>query len=170
MLYAANENVNRFQQGRERGGSTAVAVIIHDGNLYWASVGDSRICLIRGGGIMQLTREHVYAVDLDERAASGKMTWDIAFNDPQRAALTNFLGIGDLERVDRNTRPLRLLQGDRVLLMSDGVFGAISDSEILETMSAPPHISAEQLQEKVLAKGFTNQDNMTAVVFEYGAW
>jgi serine/threonine protein phosphatase PrpC len=167
MLYAANENVNQFQQGRERGGSTVVAVIIHDGDLYFASVGDSRICLVRGGGIMQLTREHVYAIDLDERAASGKMTWDAAFGDSQRAALTNFIGVGELERVDRNTRPLRLLRGDRVILMSDGVFGAISDNEILSAMSAPPHVSAELLQEKVLAKGYTNQDNLTAVVFEY---
>jgi serine/threonine protein phosphatase PrpC len=167
MLYAANENVNHFLQGREQGGSTAIAVIIHEGDFYWVSVGDSRICLLRGGGIIQMTREHVYACDLDEMSAAGEKSWDETFNDPQRAALTKYIGIGELERVDRNTRPLKLLHGDRILLMSDGVFGAIDDDEILEAMSAPPHISAELLQEKVLAKGYTNQDNLTAVIFEY---
>jgi serine/threonine protein phosphatase PrpC len=167
MLYAANDNVNRYLVGRAKGGSTAVAVIIAGGSLYWISVGDSRIYLVRGGAIMQITREHVYAVDLDERAATGEITWEQAANDPQRAALTNYLGMGKLEKVDRNIRPLRLQRGDRVLLMSDGVFGTVSDDEILAAMSAPPAQAAEALRDAVLGKQTPHQDNLTAVILEY---
>jgi serine/threonine protein phosphatase PrpC len=167
MLYSANYNVNSFLAGREQGGSTVAAVIIRDGNLYWASVGDSRIYLVRSQSLMQINHEHVYALELDERAAMGEISWEDAANDPQRTALTNYLGIGKLERVDRNIRPLRLLPGDRVLLMTDGVFGSLSDDEILGAMASDPLDNAAELQNRVLAKGKPDQDNLTAIVFGY---
>jgi serine/threonine protein phosphatase PrpC len=167
MLYAANDNVNRYMEGRDKGGSTAVSVIIRDGNLYWVSVGDSRIYLLRGGALMQINREHTYAVDLDEKAATGEITWEDAAENPERAALTCYIGMGRLEKVDRNIRPLRLLDGDRVLLMSDGIFGTLTDDEILATMQGNPFESAADLQEEVLKKKKETQDNFTAVIFEY---
>jgi protein phosphatase len=167
MLFAAGDNVKRWLEGREKGGSTVVAVIIFDGKLYWAAVGDSRIYLVRNGGLIQINREHIYAVDLDERAAMGEITWEEAANDPGRGALTNYLGIDKLEKTDRNIRPLPLLPGDRVLLMSDGVFGALTDDEILSAMRDEPHKGAAMLQDMVLAKQNPNQDNLTAIIFEY---
>ena len=167
MLNAANDNVNRFMSGREQGGSTVVAVIIRDRMLYWVAVGDSRIYLIRNGAIMQVNREHVYAVDLDEKAATGEISWEAAAGDPKRAALTSYLGMKTLGKVDRSLRPMQLLDGDRVLLMSDGVFGVLTDDEILSAMSFPPQESAMKLQDMVLAKQNPNQDNFTAIIFEY---
>jgi serine/threonine protein phosphatase PrpC len=167
MLFAANDNVTRFMQGGEQGGSTAVAVIIRGVSLYWASVGDSRIYLIRNGTITQLNREDTYAVELDEKAASGETSWEQAASDPKRAALTNYLGIGKLENVDRSFRPTQLLVGDRILLMSDGVFGTISDNEILSTMSMTAPESAAKIQELVLSKQKPYQDNLTAIIFEF---
>jgi serine/threonine protein phosphatase PrpC len=167
MLNTANENINRFMSGRDKGGSTVVAVIIHNCKLYWVAVGDSRIYLIRNGAIIQLNREHVYSVELDEKAAAGEISWETAAGDSRREALTSYLGIKDLEKIDRCYRPLNLLDGDRILLMSDGVFGVLTDEEILSTMPHPPQESAMMLQEMVLAKQNPNQDNFTAIIFEY---
>jgi serine/threonine protein phosphatase PrpC len=166
MLNAANANVNRFMSGREKGGSTVVAVIIHDRMLYWVAVGDSRIYLIRNGAIMQVNREHVYSVELDEKAATGEISWEVAAGDPKREALTSYIGMEAIEKVDRSLRPMQLLDGDRVLLMSDGVFGVLTDDEILSAMPLTPHESAMKLQEMVLAKQNPNQDNLTAIIFE----
>jgi serine/threonine protein phosphatase PrpC len=165
MLYASNDNVNRFMSEREKGGSTVVAVIIRDKKLYWAAVGDSRICLIRNGAIMQVNREHTYAADLDKMAAMGEKSWEDAANDPKRAALTSYLGMGTLKLVDRSLRPMQLVSGDRVLLMSDGIFDALTDAEILAAMMLEPQVSAIKLQEMILAKQNPNQDNFTAIVF-----
>jgi serine/threonine protein phosphatase PrpC len=167
MLFAANDNVNRFMSGRSRGGSTVVAVILRGDVLSWVAVGDSRIYLIRNGAIMQINREHTHGVDLDEKAATGEMTWEEALGNPKRAALTSYLGIGKLEKVDRNIRPMQLLPGDRILLMSDGVFGVLSDGEILSAMAYPPQESAAKLQEMTLAKQNPHQDNLTALIFQY---
>jgi protein phosphatase len=167
MLYVVNENINRFMSGREKSGSTVVAVIIYDRNLYWVAVGDSRIYLIRNGAIIQLNREHVYSVELDEKAASGEISWETASGAPNRDALTSYLGIKTLEKVDRSLRPMHLVDGDRILLMSDGVFDTLSDDEILHAMSLTLHESTMRLQEMVLTKQNPNQDNFTAIVFEY---
>jgi len=131
------------------------------------AVGDSRIYLIRNGAIMQLNREHVYSVELDEKAATGEISWETAAGDPKRGALTSYLGMETLEKIDRNYRPVQLLDGDRVLLMSDGIFGVLTDDEILSAMPYPPQESAAMLQEIALDKQDPNQDNLTAIIFEY---
>jgi serine/threonine protein phosphatase PrpC len=153
--------------GREPGGTTMVAVIIHEGNLYWAAVGDSLIYLVRSGAIIQVNREHTYAVELDEKAAIGEISWEAAASDPKRAALTSYLGMGKPEKIDRCLRPVKLLPGDRVLLMSDGIFGVLTDEEILEAMVQSPQESAVKLQEMTLGKNNPNQDNLTAVILQY---
>ena len=168
MVTGANDEICRFLGRSEEGksGTTAVAVILKDRQLYWAAVGDSRICLIRKGALLQINREHTFGPELDEKAAMGEISFEEAKSDPQRAAVTSFLGMGKLEKIDRNIRPLQLLEGDRVLLMTDGVFGTLSDEEILSVMHSPASQSAQGLQELVLSKALPQQDNFTAVIIE----
>ncbi len=168
MLGRANDDVNAVlgHAGPGKSGSTAVAALIQDGRLYWFSVGDSRIALVRGGAIFQLNREHTYGSELDEKAAMGELSFEAAKSDPQRSAVTSYLGMGRLEKIDRNVRPLQLLKGDRVLLMTDGVFGTLTDEEILSTMAFAPFESAERLGQRILMKNKPRQDNFTAIVLE----
>ncbi|MDR0964520.1 MAG: protein phosphatase 2C domain-containing protein [Clostridium sp.] len=168
MIGAANDNVNRYMEGsQDNGGSTVVAVIIRDGYLYWISVGDSRIYLLRGGALIQINRDHTYAVELDEKAAMGEISWEEAADHPKRVALTSYLGMGRLEKIDRNIRPVRLQSGDRVILMSDGVFGTLTDEEMLYGMRQDLHETAAVLQEMILKKEKRGQDNFTAIIFAY---
>jgi len=167
MVNIANDNVCRYMTGRDPGGSTVVAAIIQGDHFHWITVGDSRIYLFRNGAIKQINREHIYAVELDERAARGEISWESAAGDSKRAALTSYLGMRDLEKIDRNLHPVQLVDGDRVLLLSDGIFDTLTDNEILETMFLPPQESAIQLKEKTLAKQNPNQDNLAAVILEY---
>lgn len=168
MLMAANNNVNNFltQNGRGKSGSTVVATLVKDMDMYWISVGDSRIYLYREGRLIQVNREHNYGADLDEQAARGLISVEEARNDPQRHALTSYIGMGELERIDRNIHPLKLKDGDRILLMSDGVFGTLSDEEIVESMSLSVFEAADDVEKKVLMKNKPHQDNFTVVIIE----
>ncbi len=76
MLNQANDEVNARLSGGGQGksGSTVVAVILRDTQLYWIAVGDSHIYLYRNGALMQINRDHVYSVDLDEMAARGEIS------------------------------------------------------------------------------------------------
>ena len=150
-----------------QGGSTLLMAYVFDEWLFTLSIGDSRMYLMRDHTLMQLNREHTYSVELDERAALGEITLEQALNDPQRKALTSYLGIDDLQKIDRTIRPFPLRRGDRIALMSDGVFGTISDSEIQMLLELPPQQAAQQIQEAVLLKNQPRQDNLTVVVVAY---
>ncbi len=167
MLSNTNREVNAFLKSiTERSGSTLVAVLIKEMKLHFISVGDSRIYLVRNGALTQINREHTYASELDEKAAKGEISWDKARNDPQRNALTSYIGMGDLEKIDRSIRPLQLASGDRILLLSDGVFGTLSDEEILSAMSLIPYEASSELERLILSKNRKGQDNFTAIIIE----
>jgi serine/threonine protein phosphatase PrpC len=149
-------------------GSTLVAVYIKDDNLYFASVGDSRIVLYRGGALIVLNREHTLAAELDEKAARGEISIEQAHTDKQRSALTSYIGTPDTFSVDRNIRPLKLLKDDIVLLMSDGVFGSVNDDEIVSALSSPDlKTVGDMITAYVNAKQKPNQDNFTAIILKY---
>jgi protein phosphatase len=169
MLFAADGNVNRYlsEHGSGRGGSTAVAAIIKDARLYWISVGDSRIYLNRGDAVLQLNRPHTYGIELDEKAARGELSWRDAASDLERESLTSYLGNRRLEKIDRCASPVILAKNDSVLLLTDGVFSVLSDEEISGAMSGEPHRYAENIERLLLERHHPNQDNFTAVVFEY---
>jgi len=168
MAECANDEVNsRFGGKPGRCGSTLAAVLLVGGSMWLLSVGDSRIALIRNGGILQLNREHTYALDLDEAAARGQISYREAAGDPQRRALTSYIGMGSLEHIDRTTKPMRLLPGDYVLLMSDGVFNAVSDIEIMEALSDDLQASVKKIEKAVLDKRDPGQDNFTALLLRY---
>ena len=152
--------------GLEGGGSTFVGVLVREKLLHFISVGDSRIYLMRNGGLIQLNREHVYGRELDDMAASGRIDAAEAAADPQRAALTSFIGISSEMKVDRNIRPITLYSGDKIVLMSDGIYGFISEGEIKELLLQEPMPAAEAIRKAVIAKKSPYQDNLTIVILE----
>ena len=111
-------------------GSTLAAAVIKDDELYWVSVGDSRIYLYRRGEMTQLTTDHDYARELAREAALGNISPEEAATHPQRQALTSYLGLPFLSEIDRNEDPIILEPGDRILLCSDGLYKTIPDEEI----------------------------------------
>lgn len=153
------------KNGNQISGSTVVSVIIKDGCMHFISVGDSRICLLREGVLLTLNREHTYGSQLDEQAARGEIPVGEARSDPQRASLTSFIGMPELTQIDRSLRPVTLVPGDVVLLMSDGVFGTLTDDEIVSVLaSGDIYQDASAMEQAVLKKQKGNQDNFTAVL------
>jgi len=145
-------------------GTTLVAAVINGQHLYWVSVGDSRIYLFRRGRLTQLTEDHDYARELEGQVKAGKINPSAAQSHPERRALTSYLGQAHLFRVDRNLRPFHLEPGDRILLCSDGLYGALSEAEMAESMAGPPQEAAEALVARVLAKNKSKQDNVTVAI------
>ena len=164
LMQRANDAANEVTGGaRNHGGSTLLSVLVRDGKLWFASVGDSRICLARGGSLITLTRPHVYASDLDKRAARGELSFESALADSQRSALTSYVGMGELEALDHSARGLQLLSGDWVLLMTDGVFNTLDDDEIAALLSGNAQNAAERIESRVIARALPQQDNLTVV-------
>lgn len=146
------------------GGATVVAVLIRNDQCAFLSVGDSRIYLYRGGGMIQLNREHTYGKLLDEMAALGRIPREEARNNIYRKALTSNLTETNEPVWDICPRPFRLQAGDRIVMMSDGVFGALDDDALVRLMPGPANSCAHRIIEAVRDRDAPRQDNNSAIV------
>ena len=165
LVGKANDAGNAVTGGvKNHGGSTMIAALVANGQLWFASVGDSRIYLLRGGSMIPLTRAHIYETDLYRKAAEYGTSFEAAAADSQRSALTSYIGMGELEHVDCSQQPLTLVPGDWIALMTDGVFNELTSDEIARALSGNAPDSAERIEKMVLAKGDPHQDNFTAVL------
>lgn len=168
LLYAANGAVNHFL-GVDRigqSGSTLVLGLLKEGKFYFLSVGDSRICLYRDGILTQLNREHSYGRELELRAVNGEGTLEEAQTHPRAAGLTSYLGMGQLKWLDQPNVPILVRPGDRFLLMSDGVYNALTEQELCHALTLDAQAAAEALGQTIDDKKWPGQDNYTAVVLQ----
>jgi PPM family protein phosphatase len=170
-LAETNQAVYTFacrSTGEGNTGTTLVAVAVQEGRLSWVAAGDSRLYLYRGadGSLTQCTQDHNRRADLMREVAQGLLSREQAETDPDAAALTSFVGLAEVPRVDSNLRPLTLVPGDRLLLVSDGVHGVLSPKEIAATLTLEAQAAADALIAAVKAKGLEAQDNATVAILE----
>ncbi len=148
-------------------GTTMVAAALFKDQLYWISVGDSRIYLFRDEELKQLSNDHIYANHLEIDVANGKISRDEANNHPEKDYLTSYLGLPSLTEIDQNYEPLQLKGGDIILLCSDGLYDTMQESEIVATLKRrTPNIS-EELVKTTIEKNNKYQDNVTVITLKF---
>jgi PPM family protein phosphatase len=138
-------------------GTTVVAAMVspRQAEVTYAHVGDSRIYLIRGGLMRQLTRDDTWA-----NVAAGA---DLDATSPMRNVLTKALGAR--EEVDFDVGRLALETGDVILLCSDGLTNMLSDAQILEIVVARcPDLEAVCRALVTAANEQGGRDNISVVV------
>ena len=164
LFQAAQQEALAAHPGENEGGATVAAVLIRNGQCVFLSCGDSRIYLVRGGGLIQLNREHTLGATLDERAALGYLPEEDALYNTRRAALTNHLGMAAIKTVDRNLHPFKLLPGDRLALMSDGVFNTVSDDVMEPLLAGSFGLAVESVLQRLAAAANPRQDNASLLL------
>lgn len=144
-------------------GTTLTAARSLGRDLVITHVGDSRAYLLRGGGLLRLTRDHTFAQLLVD---SGQLAPADLASSPHRHVLTNALG-GSSAHVQVDTDRLQLEDGDRLLLCSDGLTDLLDDGEIAAILlETPPSSDAcERLVQRALDAG--GRDNVTVIVAAY---
>lgn len=171
-LLAANRAVCSLAAGADTKsgvGTTLAAAVIHEGHLYWISIGDSRVYLCHQGRVVRLTRDHVFGSELDEKFIKGRITRAEALNHPGREDLTSYLGLPEIPLVDRNTKPVPVDPSDSVVVCTDGLYRSLSEEEIAASQQRDPHRSCEILVQRALAKRQAHQDNITVVALKQTA-
>lgn len=170
-IRAIDQKINSFPKEGGRGsGTTMVAVIAEDNYLYWASVGDSRIYILRGNEMIQVTRDHNYMLRLKEMVANGQMTKEEAEAQPQKEALISFLGIGNVSLMDINQQPFVMQYDDIVLLCSDGITKTLPDYQIQDIIKNAPvsmQEKAKTLVEAATRGNMRTQDNTSVAILQY---
>lgn len=167
LTEAARRISGEIAAGGSRGGSTMAAVFLDRSGVHICSVGDSRVYLQRGGVLTQLTEDGDYMNVLLGRVINGELTMVQAAEDSEKDSLTQFMGGGVNIQPDVNVIPIRPQAGDRLLICSDGVYNALSDKTLMQSLTLTAAGAAEDILGRVLARGFSNQDNLTAAVLEF---
>jgi protein phosphatase len=142
-----------------RPATTLVVVLVRDGNLWWAHVGDSRAYLVRQGRAQRLTQDHSW---VDEQVRAGFMSREEAQISERRHAITRSIGYEASIDVDTGG-PLALRSGDVVILCSDGLHDQVSDDELAGIVQQLlPEPAAERLV--ALSNDRGGPDNISVVV------
>jgi PPM family protein phosphatase len=143
-------------------GTTLTAALI-DGDLaHLAHVGDSRAYLLRAGALRKLTDDHTL---VNRMVKAGEITEAEAEVHPHRNVLTRSLGTES--DIDVDEWDVGLLEGDRILLCSDGLTGMLAEDQvkaILESTPGAPQEAADRLVRAANNAG--GIDNITVVVLD----
>lgn len=169
MAEYVNDQVNEFlgRDGIGRSGSTLVAMHIKDHMVHWLSIGDSCIYLYRNqtNELTRLNILHNYGTQLNEMLMNGEMTLEEVMAEPNKHALTSYIGAGNIALIDQNYEPLELESGDRIVLMSDGI-ETVSEEELCGILRYDVEEAALKLRYLIEQINKKNQDNFTAMIIE----
>jgi PPM family protein phosphatase len=144
-------------------GTTIVGALVAADRLVVGSVGDSRLYLLKGGSLAQVTQDDTWAATM--LAHHGAADASLMAHHPMRHVLTNVLGARDRTEVHVSEHPLG--PGDTVLLCSDGLYGVLGEAELLRILVAGSDVrrTAECLVRTAIDQG--TRDNVTALVLRY---
>ncbi|HEY3067053.1 MAG TPA: PP2C family serine/threonine-protein phosphatase [Methylomirabilota bacterium] len=143
-------------------GTTVAAVLVaaRRSQMTFAHVGDSRVYVVRADTMRQLTRDDSWA----------NLGW--SEEDPADSPVKNILtkALGAREDVEFDVVDEPLTAGDVVLLCSDGLTNMLSDTRILEILTAhAPDLEAATGELIARANEEGGRDNISVVLFRYPA-
>jgi PPM family protein phosphatase len=142
-------------------GTTLTAAVIEGNLARLAHVGDSRAYLLRAGAMRQLTEDHTL---VGRMMKAGEISSAEAEVHPHRNVLTRALGTEPDVSVDEDE--VGLLDGDRLLLCSDGLTSMVTEEQIqaiLESATSPQQAADRLVRAANRAGGV---DNITVVVLD----
>ncbi|WP_433087223.1 MerR family transcriptional regulator [Dactylosporangium sp. CA-052675] len=164
MLAATVNDVDRVVRAAATGdnqpATTLTAILRRGSQLALVHIGDTRIYLLRGGELAQLTQDHTW---VQSQVDHGKLNPDQAAAHPQRALLTRALG-GGSQPVEADLALRTALAGDRYLLCSDGLSAVVGRDDLHAALNdtGEPEPAAQRLIDLAYAAGAP--DNIACVV------
>jgi serine/threonine protein phosphatase PrpC len=159
QIFRANQQIMDLSRARDGAtiGTTAAVLLVRDRHYACVWAGDSRIYLINGGSIKQLSRDHT---EVEELVAAGTLSREDA-KTWRNNVITRAVGVAEdleLEIVTGSADP-----GDIFVICSDGLTKHLRDDEILQYAAARnARAACEVMLELALERG--GFDNVTIVV------
>jgi formylglycine-generating enzyme required for sulfatase activity/serine/threonine protein phosphatase PrpC len=144
-------------------GCTFIGVIIEGEKLWWVSVGDSHLYLLRDRKLTKLNDDHSYGGFLNRMEAAG--TPVDAEPGLSRNMLMSAVTGTDIAEIDCPLTPFILQHDDKLVVCSDGM-DTLSEGKIIQysDWADSPKECAEALMDAVEDAAMPRQDNTTAVV------
>lgn len=154
-LDQVRQTIQAQNPGKRTGTTLALAIVSKKG-LYCYNLGDSRIYLLKGDVLRQVTHDHTLGA---QRRLRGDCS-GLPSGGPDHA-LTRCLGIGKAQPPEAYP-PIR--GSCRLLICSDGLTKMVDDPAIRQVLCQCPTASEAADRLMALALGQGGRDNVTAVV------
>lgn len=142
--------------------TTLSCAILNSNRLYGAHTGDSRIYQLRGNGLRQITQDHSEVARL---LAAGKLTKEDAETYPRKNILYSAIGVtGSLTHQEFD---IDIAEGDRILLMTDGIYSVIHKKDFRDLSLKNPNFTnyCNTIIQRAIEEH--TRDNYTLIGFEY---
>jgi PPM family protein phosphatase len=163
----ANRRV--FRSSEERAeytgmGTTLVMALVEGAHVTFANVGDSRLYTMRDGPLEQLSRDDSWVMMLSREAGVDP---SVLQDHPMKNVLTNV--VGARPDVDVSIGELDLVDGQMLLLCTDGLHGGVPDDQMAGILRAAPDLqrAADTLVQTAVAQD--GRDNVTVILARYSA-
>ena len=159
---AANAEVYAAAQAvpERRGmGTTLTALLLVGRRAFIAHVGDSRLYLVRGHEVRQLTEDHSVINELKRR---GRLRPEVLEKIPNKNAVTRAVGV--FETVEVDTFQVLAAPGDRFVLCSDGLHRYFQSDRDLAALARGEDDEEATARMIAWANDRGGVDNITAIV------
>jgi protein phosphatase len=162
MQMAVSEAQKVIQREAPGSGTTLTAALILGQQVTIAHVGDSRAYMVYSDGrIETVTRDHSLVKRLEEL---GHISPTEAANYPHRNVLYRALGQGELLEPDIFTIPFPT--SGLLMLCSDGLWGVVSDQELLRAVREAPNLQRACQSMVAAANAAGGPDNISVVLVQ----
>ena len=145
-------------------GTTLVGAFVQGRDASIVNVGDSRAYIMSGGTLRQITEDHSY---VEEMRRLGRISEADARSHPQKNLITRAVGVD--ATVEGDLFEHTLLDGDILLLCSDGLTGMVEDEKIAEVLAGAGTLEDKGRELLTLALEGGGRDNITVALFTCGA-
>lgn len=146
-FWEANRRIQKTA-GERRGGASVGAAFLNHSHLYYAVAGNVRIAILRGEEIIPLSKGQTIDVLAAQAYEDGKISRQDTLWSMDEKRVWNYLGQDGFREIEICNQPIVLKQGDKVLLMSKGIFDEISWSETEDILV--DNISLQELAERMV--------------------
>lgn len=163
---ASNEvNEDGEKRGAKYQGTTLAMVALRRNTAHVYNVGDSRVYLLRGRDIRQLSRDHS---EVSRMVEAGLLSKEQAQRHPRANVISQYIGM-DVDEKPKDfvySHRENLFRHDRLLLCSDGISDLLTDSEILRISLESPSAKDAVKNLSLRAMELSGKDNMTTIVLD----
>lgn len=150
-------------------GTTLVAVLIRDNQVFYAHVGDSRLYYFEQATqtLHRITKDHSFVQELVDR---GLIKDEDAEKHPRKNEILRALGVHQEVTPEVGNLPILPADNDLLLLCSDGLNGMISDFQIAEIIT-DKNLNILQRTQKLIEKANEagGTDNITVQLIRFYA-
>jgi len=146
-------------------GCTMVSAYLQDSTLYWVSVGDSHLYLLRDRELIKQNADHSYGAYLDMMKEQGMEIDEQA--GMSRNMLMSAMTGEEISSIDVSETPIKVRPGDRIIIASDGL-DTLGAGAIIQysSWSATAKECVYALLKAVEDANKINQDNTTLIVVD----